>query len=470
MAELERNLNKQVSTSDASRARKRKLKRLGETGSSNPSETGSHKRRSERRTSSKSEPSVRERLVASNVKIPDVSLTSLPEKLSSKLGLDSHQSTNGQSIRKESSVRNSSAPRSPHRKAESRRSDGIHMSAQHTQTQRLGNTEGEFLPRKNRRVYDARAEAPPPVMVRGGMGGMAFGRVASSRLRKQKTPKRRIDVPLHVTGAEVRLPSLPFIHLGWRAFSLLMVLMMLASLFLIWKAPVFQVNNVETEGLQRLTVTDLNAVMGIFGKSVFTINPGLLDASLQQAFPEFSKISVKLNLPANVKVVVTEREPVISWVQDGSESWVDAEGVSFPPRGSPTNQLVKVEGHGIPPGSTPGIMPATPQVDPLSLPEGTPLAITTIIPSMRLSPELVSSIVALGAKMPADTLLVYDSVHGLGWNDPAGWEVYFGSEDQDMEMKLTVYQALVERLQSEGIQPALISVEFVHAPYYRMER
>ena len=66
--------------------------------------------------------------------------------------------------------------------------------------------------------------------------------------------------------------------------------------------------------------------------------------------------------------------------------------------------------------------------------------------------------------------LVYDSVHGLGWNDPKGWEVYFGSEDQDMEMKLTVYQALVDRLENEGIQPAMISVEYVHAPYYRMER
>ncbi len=72
--------------------------------------------------------------------------------------------------------------------------------------------------------------------------------------------------------------------------------------------------------------------------------------------------------------------------------------------------------------------------------------------------------------MPADTLLVYDSVHGLGWNDPKGWEVYFGSEDQDMEMKLAVYQALVDRLENEGIQPAMISVEYVHAPYYRMER
>ena len=72
--------------------------------------------------------------------------------------------------------------------------------------------------------------------------------------------------------------------------------------------------------------------------------------------------------------------------------------------------------------------------------------------------------------MPAETVLVYDSAHGLGWNDPNGWDVFFGVEDQDMDMKLLVYQALVDRLKSEGITPALISVEYLHAPYYRMER
>ncbi len=73
--------------------------------------------------------------------------------------------------------------------------------------------------------------------------------------------------------------------------------------------------------------------------------------------------------------------------------------------------------------------------------------------------------------MPEGTVLVFDSEHGLGWNDPnGGWDVFFGNEDEDMDMKLAVYQALVERLKTEGIQPALISVEYVHAPYYRMER
>jgi cell division protein FtsQ len=466
MTELKRELNRQKSSSDLGRARKRKLKR--ESGASvEQAETAPNKRRATRQHAlSTGGQSIRERLVATQIKMQSVSLPSIQGKLSSTLGLDSHQSTPSQLPRKTSSFSNVITPRSPHRKAESRRSESVYKATPRAETQRITNADHESLPRKSRRVYDAHSESAPPVMVRGGMGGMAFGRVASSHLRKQRSPKRRFDVPLNVTGAEVRLPSLPFLHLGWRVVSFLMVLMMAACLILIWKAPVFQVNTIEAEGLQRLTVSDLNAVMGTFGKSVFTINPSLLDETLHLAFPELSKVSILVNLPASVKVVVTEREPVIAWVQDGKETWVDAEGISFPPRGTITNTLVRVEGY----GTLPSIAPASSPADIQGLPGAETSAITPSTPTLRLSPGLVSTILSLGEKVPADTILVYDSEHGLGWNDPNGWEVFFGAEDQDMEMKLIVYQALVDRLQSEGIQPAMISVEYVHAPYYRMER
>ena len=467
MTEIERDVNRRRSTSDLGRARKRKIKRDNTPDISTQAESSPNRRKAVRqRASSKSGPSIRERLVATQIKIQSVSFPSIQGKLSSKLGLDSRQSTNEQPSRKTSSSSSGLMPHTTHRKAQPRASDSLYTATSRTETQRVTNTERGSMPQKNRRIYDARSEATPPVMVRGGMGGMAFGRAGSSRYHKQRPPKRRIDVPLSITGAEVRLPSLPFLHLGWRAVSLLMVLMMTASLFLVWKAPVFRINSVEAEGLQRLTVEDLNAVMGTLGKSVFAINPNFLDDSLHQAFPELSKISVRINLPANVKVVVTERVPVIAWIQDDIETWVDAEGISFPPRGNPTTTLMKVEGHGTPPS----IVTADTQNALQGVPEGVATVPTPNNPSLRLSPELVSAILSLGAKMPADTLLVYDSEHGLGWNDPNGWEVFFGAEDQDMEMKLAVYQALVDRLQSEGIQPALISVEYVHAPYYRMER
>ena len=467
MAELEKDVNKSDPKTELSRARQRKLKSERKSGVSPLVDAGENRHASARpRTSRRSGPSMRERLAATHMNIPAPSLQALQGKISSKLGRITKPSTADRLSTKTLLSGAVFASRNFRRKSESKRSENPYRATASAETQRKTNADHQFISRKNRRIYDAHSEAVPPVMVRGGMGGMAFGRSASSRLHKQKVPRRRFDVPLKVQGAEVRLPSVPLIHIGWRAVSLLMVLMMTASLFLIWKSPVFQVKAVEAKGLKRLTMGDLTTVMGTLGASVFTINPQTIEKNLQLAFPELEKISVRINLPANVKVDVVERVPVIAWNQAGNEVWVDAQGVAFPQRGDPEKELVNVEGRGTPPGFT----STQSVIDSESLPTGLSSATTNSFPKIRLSPNLVTAVLALGAKMPTDTLLVYDSEHGLGWNDPNGWEVFFGAEDQDMEMKLSVYQAMVDSLQSEGIQPAMISVEYVHAPYYRMER
>ena len=463
MTDLEHDPNEQNNSGAQSRARLRKLKK-DRAVTASPDELETPRRKSARRLASRIGPSVRERLAATHINLPTEKIQSLQGKISSTVGQVVQQLTEDPTS--QDGYEDKFSAHSSRRRSDTRRSDNYFQATSRAETQRRSGGDQVFSPRKNRRVYDARSEAAPPVMVRGGMGGMAFGRVASSRLNKQRSPRRRMDVPLSIPGAEVRLPSIPLVNLGWRGISLIMVVMLSICLLLMWKAPIFQVNSVDAIGLQRLTAADVNAVIGTFGKSVFSLNPSVLKQNLQQAFPEFSKISVSLNLPARLKVVVVERQPVLSWTQDGREAWVDAEGVSFPPRGTPSSPLVTVEGYGTPPTDAAVTAASGPQY----LPPGMPFAASSVIPTFRLSSDLVSAILALSAKMPADTVLVYDSEHGLGWNDPNGWEVFFGDEDQEMDMKLLVYQALVEHLQSEGIQPAMISVEYVHAPYYRMER
>ncbi len=428
MAKIDQDLAQPGLTPDTGKARLRKLKR--QSGAENLN-SAAELRADKRRPEGNKGPTRRERMVSRKV---------------------SSQASGASTYKR--------------RKPDSKASESLFEATVRAETQRIRKPDNNIQFNKNRRVFEAHSESAPPVMVRGGVGGMAFGRVATSKASKRKAPKRRIDVALHEPGAEVRLPAIPLLHLGWRGISLLLVLMMLVSLFMMWKAPIFRIETIETKGMQRLTKSDLNAVMGALGKSVFTINPVAVKRTLSQAFPEFSKISVKVGLPASVAVVVNEREPIIDWLQEGSETWVDSEGVSFPVRGTISGTLIKVEAHGTPPtvalSSSGDGVGATP--DGLLMP-GSPITST-----LRLSTELVDSIRALSAKMPVDTVLAYDSERGLGWKDPKGWEVYFGSEDQDTEMKLAVYQALVQRLESEGIQPALISVEYVHAPYYRMER
>jgi hypothetical protein len=131
---------------------------------------------------------------------------------------------------------------------------------------------------------------------------------------------------------------------------------------------------------------------------------------------------------------------------------IDAQGVSFPQRNE-------------------GEVATAIVVDALDAP---PMAEAAPAPeqngSAQFMPvEMVTAILSMSAQAPQSTPLVYDKLHGLGWVDAKGWEAYFG-DVQDMETKLRVYRALVTRFEQEGIQPALISVEHVHTPYYRMER
>ena len=320
--------------------------------------------------------------------------------------------------------------------------------------------------RRQRRTVNPSQSKLPPVLVRGGMTTMAVRRT------KQSLPRRRYDMVLAVPGAELQLPSLPMVKVGWRAVSGLLAVMMIACLFLLWKLPAFQVSAVEAEGLQRLSVADLNAVMDVLGSSVFSLDPPALEQALIRYFPELADISVRVGLPARVSVGVTERQPVLSWYQDSREVWVDADGVAFVPRGNP-GELVRVQGSGETPEAIAGVV--VPAAN--SLQDGTIYVPATPLDKTgepkepaRLPGDLVQAILTLGGQVPAETQLVYDSHYGLGWEDPLGWEVFFGRQTSDMAQRLVVYQGVVDYLTSHGLQPELVSVEFIHAPYYRMER
>lgn len=294
----------------------------------------------------------------------------------------------------------------------------------------------------------SRAESKPPVMMRGWGSSDSV----SSR-RKGTRTRRRYDVALSTPGAEIRLPSLPVVHFGWRLVSGLLVGMLAFTLYSIWNAPMYIVSAVEVEGLRRLSSFDINAVANVTGKSVFEVDPQQINRDLQLAFMELESVSVDITLPAVVKVSVVERQPVLVWEEDGRSMWIDSKGVAFPPRGEEgPSILVRAEDV---PLSSPSSLEADEQGESMS---------------RYLPPHLVSAILAISTQAPENTPLVYTNDHGLGWRDSRGWEVYFGMDTDDMEMKLRLYKTLVKSLKKEKIQPELISVEYVHAPYFRMER
>ncbi len=283
----------------------------------------------------------------------------------------------------------------------------------------------------------------PPVLVRNENSALP------TENRRRKKTRRRYDVAMGAYGAELRLPSLPQFHVGWRLVSFLLVAVIAGAIYAVWTAPEFKVGAVEINGLVRLTHEDIQTVVSLEGEPIFTISSSQIKQDLMEAFPEIADVSIAVGLPASVVVTLEERQPVLALRQGEEELWVDGEGVSFSPRGD-SGPLPVIEGE---------------EIANLAISEGSEGA-------TRYDPKMIQAVLALSAYVPPGRPLVFDDQHGLGWSDDRGWRVYFGTNLADageMEMKLRVYDTLVQRLDENGIWPGFISVEFLHAPYYRLE-
>jgi cell division septal protein FtsQ len=304
------------------------------------------------------------------------------------------------------------------------------------------------------RKFEAVTRQMPPVMVRGGGYELTPRRKSN---RKAKSLKRRYDISLAASpGAEMRLPAVSVPKLGWRALSSVIVIGLIALLYFMWTAPSFQVQMIEVQGANRLTAGDINRTLNLDHMPIFAVIPQQLENSLKGTYLDLLDVSVKIGLPAAVVVNINERTPLIEWTQDSHIQWIDGAGFAFPTRGQAEN-LVKIQAYAAPPR-------------PAAYVENESLAMGAVIaPQSFMAPELVNGILTMRAQAPANTILVYDPTYGLGWSDARGWNVFFGSDVTEIETKLRVYNAIVEKLQATGIIPALISVEHVHAPFYRME-
>lgn len=273
----------------------------------------------------------------------------------------------------------------------------------------------------------------PPVMSRNSIG------VNTVAMDERQQPRRRYDVALSSPGAEIQLPAVPVISNLWRVVSGVLSAAFIAAIILLWKAPYFAVDKVIVQGAERFSAGEISRAINAVGNPVFAIHPDQLERDLQMTYSGFSSVDVQVDWPADVNVIVEERNPLIAWNWEGHIRWVDGSGIGFDPHGD-AGDVITIKSP---------ILPAT---------QG----------NQFLDSQLVRAISNLAEHAPQGVDLFYDPEHGLGWRDQGGWKVYFGSGAKDMEKKMSVYQNIIRHLDEKGIQPYLISVEYLRAPYFRM--
>jgi len=260
--------------------------------------------------------------------------------------------------------------------------------------------------------------------------------------------RRRFQIAIpQVPRANARSISIPRPRLGWRLFSFVLVGLLSAAIYFAFNRPELRVTEAQLTGNHLLTQAELNSVLSISGQPIFILTPSDLETRLRLNYPELASVRVTVALPNLVSVHVTERQPIIRWEQGGGYTWVADDGIAFRPRGE-IAELISVVALSAPPVEGSGSDPLT--------------------PAPFISPEMVQAVKGLARHVPPGTPILYEKGYGFGWNDPRGWRVHFGTSAGDIELKMRVYETMVNSLTQRGIRPALINVMYPSAPYYRM--
>ena len=289
------------------------------------------------------------------------------------------------------------------------------------------------------------ATRPVPVTVRAKKATAPKTKVSKP---KQQNRRRRFQIVLPAAPqADVRSISIPRPRVSWRLLSFTLAAVFGAAIYYAFNLPHLRVTEAQIIGSQIVTQADVNSVMNIAGQPIFMLTPSDLETRLRLNYPELVSVRVNVALPNLVSVNVTERKPAIRWEQGGGYTWVAEDGVAFKPRGEMVG-LISVVAASAPPV-------AGGAVDPLT-------------PAPFISQEMIQSLKGLAGHVPPGQAILYDSRMGFGWNDPRGWRAYFGATPNDIELKMRVYESMVNSLTQRGIRPALINVTFPTAPYYRM--
>jgi cell division septal protein FtsQ len=303
----------------------------------------------------------------------------------------------------------------------------------------------------------------PPVLLRGNTRSPVAQRFQQPHVRK------KYSLPMGSFGAELVMPSLPEFRLGWRLVSGLIFATMIFVLFSMSAGSHYRIKQAAITGNQRVSSTDMNLVMGVIGKPIFMINLQDVKNTLSAAYPEFSEVSVSAGFPDQVNISVVEREPMIAWQMEGQTLWIDTDGVVFQARGEVIPQ-VTIQSKAIPPVQAIQIEQTETSVKLLPSQLIQRNGNIATINVHQLDKSLLDAAITLSQVVPAGVPLVYTQDHGLGWQAEQGWQTFVGIDLTEITAKMAMYESIVANLSAQGITPGMVSVEYLHAPYYRMER
>lgn len=208
--------------------------------------------------------------------------------------------------------------------------------------------------------------------------------------------------------------------------------------------PQFRFSDIVITGMEKINKNEIVYFTGALGKPVFAVNPDQVRSTLLQRYQDIYDAVVTIDFPAEMRIELTERIPVVEWDFGGSRFWIDKDGMVLSESRS-QEETIHVYAD-----SYPGSLSQEDRNVPL-----------------YFSKDVLKTIVTMGSHVPEGKPLIYTYKHGFGWDTDEGWRIFFGKTDSDMDEKLRMQTSLTKYFRENEIEPILVSLEFKDAPYYR---
>lgn len=227
----------------------------------------------------------------------------------------------------------------------------------------------------------------------------------------------------------------------WRVISALAFLMFSVMLVLIFTSDSFYIRSIQVHGLIHQTREEIFAFSDIADYHIFWLDPELIRANILRS-SSVADASVDFGWPPDmITVQVEERQPALLWSEAGKDIWIDLQGRAMPVR-----------------ADIPGLLRVTVDAGGFEGP---------LTAGQELDQDTVLGALQMQEILPDGTDLDYNPIHGLGWTNHRGWQIWVGS-GIGMSEKIRIYEFLFDNLVARGIEVEELNIANPDAPFYRV--
>ena len=229
----------------------------------------------------------------------------------------------------------------------------------------------------------------------------------------------------------------------WRFISAVLFLLFGLTLLAFFTSDVFYVRAIQVRGNTFISREEVFAYSELADYHMFWLDPDEIRENVLRS-SSVADITVEVGWPPDlVTLAVQERQPALVWSDAGDETWIDIQGRLMPAR-----------------AEMPGLLHVNLVRD--GNPEPAPSA-------ESVSKDIVLGALRLQEILPEGDHLDYHGIHGLGWTNEQGWQVWMGTGSAAvMDEKIRIYDVLVENLNSRAIDVAELNIANPDAPFYRL--